>query len=61
MTGPKNKDYSFDLDENVSMTGASVNLGDKVKVTYTKGDNGMKADTIGPATATKSKTAKKAA
>jgi hypothetical protein len=61
VTGPKNKDYSFDLDENVSMTGASVNQGDKVKVTYTKGDNGMKAVTIGPATAKKSKTAKKAA
>jgi hypothetical protein len=60
VTGPKNKDYSFDLDENVSMAGASVNAGDKVKVTYTKGDNGMKATTIGPATAAK-KSTKKAA
>ena len=48
VTGPKNKDYSFDLDENVSMGGASVNVGDKVKVTYTKDSNGDKATTIAP-------------
>ncbi|HYK41276.1 MAG TPA: hypothetical protein VE007_02730 [Thermoanaerobaculia bacterium] len=53
VTGPKNKDYSFDLDENVSMAGSAVNVGDKVKVTYTKGDNGNKATMIGPATAAK--------
>jgi hypothetical protein len=62
VTGPKNKDYSFDLDENVSMKGSAVNVGDKVKVTYVKGDNGNKATIIGPAkTAKKTKTVKKAA
>ena len=63
VTGPKNKDYSFDLDENVSMSGGAVNTGDKVKVTYTKDNNGMKATTIGPYTAKAKmkKTAKKAA
>ncbi|MEP7132448.1 MAG: hypothetical protein ABI914_04740 [Acidobacteriota bacterium] len=50
VTGPKNKDYSFDLDENVSMAGAALNVGDRVKVTYTKGDNGQKATTIAPYT-----------
>ena len=53
VTGPKNKDDSFDLDENVSMAGSAVNVGDKVKVTYTKGDNGNKATIIGPATVSK--------
>ncbi len=48
VTGPKNKDYSFDLDENVSMAGAAINAGDRVKVTYTKGDNGQKATTVEP-------------
>lgn len=65
VTGPKNKDYSFDLDENVSMAaGSAVNVGDKVKVTYTKGDNGQKATTVAPykgKTATKTKSKKKAA
>ena len=61
VTGPKNKDYSFDLDENVSMSGPAVNVGDKVKVTYTKGDNGNKATIIGPAKMTKKTTVKKAA
>jgi hypothetical protein len=63
VTGPKNKDYSFDLDENVNMAGSAVNTGDKVKVTYTKGDNGNKATIIGPATASKktSKTSTKKA
>ena len=62
VTGPKNKDYSFDLDENVAMTGSAVNAGDRVKVTYTKGDNGQKALTVGPYTAKKKKmSVKKAA
>lgn len=61
VTGPKNKDYSFDLDENVSMAGSAVNVGDKVKVTYTKGDNGNKATIIGPAKVAKKKTAVKKA
>jgi len=53
VTGPKNKDYSFDLDENVSMAGSAVNVGDKVKVTYSKCDNGNKATVVGPATTSK--------
>jgi hypothetical protein len=62
VTGPKNKDYSFDLDENVSMAGGAVNVGDKVKVTYTKDNNGMKATTVAPYTAkSKMSTKKKAA
>jgi hypothetical protein len=48
VTGPNDKDYSFDLDENVSMAGAAINPGDRVKVTYTKGDSGQKATTIAP-------------
>ena len=58
VTGPKDKDYSFDLDENVSMAGAAINAGDKVKVTYTKGDAGQKATTIAPYTGKKMKKAK---
>jgi hypothetical protein len=50
VTGPKNKDYSFDLDENVSMAGSSVNVGDRVKVSYTKDSSGSKATTIAPYT-----------
>ncbi len=64
VTGPKNKDYSFDLDENVTMGGAGINVGDRVKVTYTKGDNGQKATTIAPYTgkpAAKSKRKRRAA
>jgi hypothetical protein len=61
VTGPKDKDYSFDLDENVTMQGSAVNVGDKVKVTYVKGDNGNKATIIGPAKAAKKTTVKKAA
>lgn len=60
VTGPKNKDYSFDLDENVAMKG-SVNAGDRVKVTFTKSDNGNKVTTIAPYTASKSKKTAKAA
>ena len=61
VTGPKDKDYSFDLDENVSMAGTAINVGDRVKVTYTKGDNGNKATIIGPAKTAKKTTVKKAA
>ncbi len=60
VTGPKNKDYSFDLDQSVSMGGTAVNVGDKVKVTYTKDSNGDKATTIAPYVA-KMKKKKKAA
>lgn len=61
VTGPKKKDYSFDLDENVSMAGGAVNVGDKVKVTYTKDNNGMKATTVAPYKASKMSSKKKAA
>jgi hypothetical protein len=39
VTGPKNKDYSFDLDRNVTMNGP-VAVGQRVRVEYTKGDMG---------------------
>ena len=45
ITGPKNKVYSFDLDENVSMK-SSVSVGERVKVTFTKSDSGAKITTI---------------
>ena len=47
VTGPKNKDYSFELDEAVSMTGP-IAVGDRVKVTYTKGDSGEKVTVLAP-------------
>jgi hypothetical protein len=57
VTGPKDKDYSFDLDTNVAMSG-TINTGEKVKVTYTKGPDGNKVTTIAPYTG-KAKSAKK--
>lgn len=48
VTGPKNKDYTFDLDENVAMKG-TANVGERVKVTYSKMDGGDKVTTIAPA------------
>ena len=45
VTGPKNKDYKFDLDDNVGMKGP-VNVGERVKVTYTKGESGDKVTTV---------------
>ena len=44
VTGPKKKNYSFDLDQETSLTGA-VAIGDRVKVTYTKA-NGHKKVTV---------------
>jgi hypothetical protein len=38
------------------MAGGAVNVGDKVKVTYTKDNSGMKAVTVGPYTTTKGST-----
>lgn len=38
VTGPNDKDYSFDLDEGVGIKG-NVAVGQRVKVEYTKGDN----------------------
>ena len=45
VTGPKNKKYSFDLEGNV-VTSGTVAVGDRVKVTYTKGDDGHKRVTL---------------
>jgi hypothetical protein len=47
VVGPKDKDFSFDLDENVGMKGP-VAVGDRVKVTYTKTDTGYKITTVEP-------------
>lgn len=47
VTGPKDKDHKFDLDYNVEMKGP-VNVGERVKVTYTKGDGGDKVTTVAP-------------
>jgi hypothetical protein len=61
VTGPKDKDYTFDLDENVAMKG-TTNVGDRVKVTYSKMDSGDKVTTIVPApTASQTKKTKKTA
>ena len=47
VTGPGDKDFSFDLDEAVNLRG-NVSVGDRVKVTYTKMPNGNKILTINP-------------
>jgi hypothetical protein len=47
VTGPDNKSYSFNLDEAVSMTGP-IAIGDRVKVTYTKGDSDEKVTVLAP-------------
>ncbi len=60
VTGPKDKDYSFDLDENVAMKG-SVNIGERVKVSYTKSDGGDKVTTVMAYPASTKKKAKKTA
>ena len=63
VTGPKDKDFKFDLDDNVGTSG-SVNVGERVKVTYTKGDSGDKVTTVVPyptATSAKTKKTKKTA
>ncbi len=45
VTGPKDKDYTFDIDENVAMKG-SIQVGERVKVSYTKSDGGDKLTTV---------------
>lgn len=60
VTGPKDKDYSFDLDTNVAMSG-TINTGDKVKVSYTKGPDGNKVTTVAPYHGKAKKHAKKKA
>lgn len=47
VTGPKNKDYSFDLDGNSGVTG-DIAVGGKVKVTSSKSDGGQKVTTVAP-------------
>jgi len=39
VTGPNNKDYHFDLDENASVSG-TIAVGERVKVTRRKGESG---------------------
>ena len=45
VTGPKNKDYSFDLTDMATLKKA-VSVGERVKVTFTKSDNGDKVTKI---------------
>jgi hypothetical protein len=45
VTGPRDKDYKFDLDDNVGMKGP-VNVGERVKVTYTRNSGGDKVTTV---------------
>ena len=45
VTGPQDKEYRFDLDENASVV-RPVAVGDRVKVTYQKGDTGEKVTVI---------------
>jgi hypothetical protein len=45
VTGPKSKDYSFDLTDMAALKTA-VTVGERVKVTFTKSDSGAKATTI---------------
>ncbi|HEY4228573.1 MAG TPA: hypothetical protein VGO79_00305 [Thermoanaerobaculia bacterium] len=47
VVGPKDKDYSFDLDENAAFKG-DVAVGQRVKVTYTKTDGGDKITSVMP-------------
>jgi hypothetical protein len=49
VTGPGDKDYSFDLDENASMKASNIAVGQRVKVTYLKGEHGYKATLVEPA------------
>ncbi len=62
VTGPENKDYSFDLDKNVAMKG-SVSVGERVKVSYTKTSGGQKVTSVStyPSASHSKKTRKTAA
>jgi len=60
VTGPKNKDYTFDLDDNVGMKGA-VNVGERVKVTYSKSGGDKVTTIVSYPMATKHKKSKKSA
>jgi hypothetical protein len=52
VTGPGDKDFSFDLDEGSGIQG-NVAVGERVKVTYTKTDSGDKVTTVQPYKGTK--------
>ena len=45
ITGPKSKDFTFDLTDMVDLK-TVVSVGERVKVTFTKSDSGAKATTI---------------
>lgn len=45
VTGPKDKDYTFDL-SGVASFSKAVSVGERVKVTYTKSDSGDKVTTV---------------
>jgi hypothetical protein len=45
VTGPEEKDYAFNLDKGVGMKGKVV-VGSRVKVEYTKGDDGVERVTV---------------
>jgi hypothetical protein len=45
VVGPAEKDYSFDLEEGVSLRGV-ISVGERVRVTYTKVSNGERVTTI---------------
>ncbi len=47
VSGPKSKDYSFDLDDHAVFKG-SIAVGERVKVTYTKTDSGQRVTTVEP-------------
>jgi hypothetical protein len=47
VSGPEDKDYSFDLDENVAFKG-DVAVGQRVQVTFTKTDGGDKITSVAP-------------
>ena len=49
VTGPGDKDFSFDLDENASMKATNLAVGQRVKVTYLKGEHGYRATLVEPA------------
>lgn len=51
VTGPKDKDFSFDLNEkdNAVLMKEGVAVGQRVKVTYTKTDSGDKITSVAPA------------
>ncbi len=47
VAGPNSKDHSFDLDEQVSMKG-TVNVGVRVRIIFTRTDDGQRVTTIEP-------------